>query len=105
MIYFRISNLFFSRAEEVIEHPQFKNVEWKQVDLLKLTSPLIPLRDEVNAVDAFDIGNFNEDGTKEIKVNINIRAKQKQNLFLFNQLTEADQELYKKFPIVISERW
>jgi hypothetical protein len=38
----------------------------------------------MNAADVFDIGNFSEDGTKEIKVNINIRTKQKQKLFLFN---------------------
>ncbi|CAF0901241.1 unnamed protein product [Rotaria sordida] len=74
-------------AEEVKEHPYFKDIDWKQVYLLKLTPPLIPPRGEVNAADAFDIGNFDEDDTKGIK------------------LTEADQELYKNFPIVISERW
>jgi beta-adrenergic-receptor kinase len=41
----------------------------------------------VNAADAFDIGSFDEEDTKGIK------------------LTEADQELYKNFPVVISERW
>jgi len=44
-------------------------VDWKQVYLLKLTPPLIPPRGEVNAADAFDIGNFDEDDTKGIKVN------------------------------------
>jgi len=49
--------------------------------------PLIPPRGEVNAADAFDIGSFDEEDTKGIK------------------LTEGDQELYKNFPLVISERW
>jgi hypothetical protein len=60
------------RAEEVKEHPFFKDVDWKQVYLLKLTPPLIPPRGEVNAADAFDIGNFDEDDTKGIKVNENL---------------------------------
>jgi beta-adrenergic-receptor kinase len=55
--------------------------------LQKYPPPLIPPRGEVNAADAFDIGSFDEEDTKGIK------------------LTEADQELYKNFPVVISERW
>ena len=74
-------------AEEVKDHPYFRDVDWKQVYLLKYSPPLIPPRGEVNAADAFDIGNFDEDDTKGIK------------------LTEADQEIYKDFSIVISERW
>ena len=73
--------------DELKEHPYFHDIDWKQVSLLKFPPPLIPPRGEVNAADAFDIGNFDEDDTKGIK------------------LTEADQELYKDFPIVISERW
>lgn len=73
--------------DEVKEHAFFRDIDWKQVYLLKYTPPLIPPRGEVNAADAFDIGNFDEDDTKGIK------------------LSEADQELYKDFPIVISERW
>uniref|UniRef100_A0A8W4FI92 G protein-coupled receptor kinase n=1 Tax=Sus scrofa TaxID=9823 RepID=A0A8W4FI92_PIG len=49
--------------------------------------PLIPPRGEVNAADAFDIGSFDEEDTKGIK------------------LLDCDQELYKNFPLVISERW
>ena len=41
----------------------------------------------MNAADAFDIGSFDEEDTKGIK------------------LTDADQELYKNFPLTISERW
>ena len=41
----------------------------------------------MNAADAFDIGSFDEEDTKGIK------------------LSEADQELYTNFPVVISERW
>ncbi|ELK31475.1 Beta-adrenergic receptor kinase 2 [Myotis davidii] len=49
--------------------------------------PLIPPRGEVNAADAFDIGSFDEEDTRGIK------------------LLDCDQELYKNFPLVISERW
>uniref|UniRef100_A0A914HCJ0 G protein-coupled receptor kinase n=1 Tax=Globodera rostochiensis TaxID=31243 RepID=A0A914HCJ0_GLORO len=49
--------------------------------------PLIPPRGEVNAADAFDIGNFDDDEVKGVK------------------LGETDSELYKNFNITISERW
>ncbi|XP_052219143.1 beta-adrenergic receptor kinase 2-like isoform X2 [Dreissena polymorpha] len=74
-------------AQEVKEHPYFKSIDWNQVYLQKYPPPLIPPRGEVNAADAFDIGSFDEEDTKGIK------------------LTEADQELYKNFPMVVSERW
>ncbi|RWS28391.1 G protein-coupled receptor kinase 1-like protein [Leptotrombidium deliense] len=74
-------------ADEVREHPFFKGIDWQLVYLQKYPPPLIPPRGEVNAADAFDIGSFDEEDTKGIK------------------LTEADQELYKNFPVVISERW
>ena len=35
---------------------------------VQLTPPLLPPSGEVNAADAFDIGNFDEDDTKKIKV-------------------------------------
>ena len=66
---------FSLRAEEVKEHPFFKDIDWKQVYLLKLTPPLIPPRGEVNAADAFDIGNFDEDDTKGIKVSQRERGR------------------------------
>lgn len=53
---------------EVKEHPYFRDIDWKQVYLLKHPPPLVPPRGEVNAADAFDIGNFDEDDTKGIKV-------------------------------------
>lgn len=53
----------------------------------KYPPPLIPPRGEVNAADAFDIGSFDEEDTKGIK------------------LSEGDQELYKNFPLVVSDRW
>ncbi|CAH2012276.1 unnamed protein product [Acanthoscelides obtectus] len=74
-------------SDEVKEHPFFAGIDWQQVYLQKYTPPLIPPRGEVNAADAFDIGSFDEEDTKGIK------------------LTDADQELYKNFPLVISERW
>jgi beta-adrenergic-receptor kinase len=55
-------------AVEVKEHPFFREIDWKQVYLLKYPPPLVPPRGEVNAADAFDIGNFDEDDTKGIKV-------------------------------------
>ncbi|KAG8288455.1 Beta-adrenergic receptor kinase 2 [Homalodisca vitripennis] len=74
-------------ADEVKEHPFFAGLDWQQVYIQKYTPPLIPPRGEVNAADAFDIGSFDEEDTKGIK------------------LTDADQDLYKNFPLVISERW
>lgn len=53
----------------------------------KYTPPLIPPRGEVNAADAFDIGSFDEEDTKGIK------------------LTENDQELYNYFSLTISKRY
>uniref|UniRef100_A0A6I8N3B5 G protein-coupled receptor kinase n=1 Tax=Ornithorhynchus anatinus TaxID=9258 RepID=A0A6I8N3B5_ORNAN len=76
-----------SSAQEVKEHPFFKGIDWQQVYLQKYPPPLIPPRGEVNAADAFDIGSFDEEDTKGIK------------------LLDSDQELYKNFPLVISERW
>ncbi|KAJ6656657.1 hypothetical protein lerEdw1_003544 [Lerista edwardsae] len=74
-------------AREVKEHPFFHGTDWQQVYLQKIVPPLIPPRGEVNAADAFDIGSFDEEDTKGIK------------------LLDSDQELYKNFPLVISERW
>ncbi|PWA26592.1 hypothetical protein CCH79_00001273 [Gambusia affinis] len=74
-------------ALEVKEHQFFKGIDWQQVYLQKYPPPLIPPRGEVNAADAFDIGSFDEEDTKGIK------------------LLDSDQELYKNFPLVISERW
>lgn len=74
-------------SEEVKRHPFFRDIDWQQVYLQRYTPPLIPPRGEVNAADAFDIGSFDEEDTRGIK------------------LTEQDQELYRNFPLVISERW
>ncbi|XP_051691436.1 G protein-coupled receptor kinase 3 isoform X2 [Oryctolagus cuniculus] len=74
-------------AQEVKEHSFFRGVDWQHVYLQKYPPPLIPPRGEVNAADAFDIGSFDEEDTKGIK------------------LLDCDQELYKNFPLVISERW
>jgi hypothetical protein len=53
----------------------------------QLKPPLVPPRGEVNAADAFDIGSFDEDDVKGIK------------------LSDADQEIYTAFNHVNSERW
>ncbi|CAL8101988.1 unnamed protein product [Calicophoron daubneyi] len=72
---------------ELREHPFFKGIDWQQVYMQKYPPPLIPPRGEVNAADAFDIGSFDEEDTKGIK------------------LTESDQALYQNFSLVVSERW
>uniref|UniRef100_A0A8C6MSE5 G protein-coupled receptor kinase n=1 Tax=Mus spicilegus TaxID=10103 RepID=A0A8C6MSE5_MUSSI len=74
-------------ARELKEHIFFKGIDWQHVYLRKYPPPLIPPRGEVNAADAFDIGSFDEEDTKGIK------------------LLDCDQDLYKNFPLVISERW
>ena len=62
-----VNYIYFS-AQEVKEHPFFKGIDWNQVYLQKYPPPLIPPRGEVNAADAFDIGSFDEEDTKGIKV-------------------------------------
>jgi beta-adrenergic-receptor kinase len=74
-------------AEEIKDHPYFKGVDWQVIYLRRMAPPLIPPRGEVNAADAFDIGNFDDDEVKGVK------------------LGESDSELYKNFNIIISERW
>jgi len=56
------------RAQELKDHPFFAGIDWQQVYLQKYPPPLIPPRGEVNAADAFDIGSFDEEDTKGIKV-------------------------------------
>lgn len=61
-------NKFDCRADEVKEHPFFNGLDWQQVYMQKYPPPLVPPRGEVNAADAFDIGSFDEEDTKGIKV-------------------------------------
>lgn len=63
------------RAIELKEHPYFAGIDWIQAYHQKYPPPLIPPRGEVNAADAFDIGSFDEDDTKGIKVGYCWRAK------------------------------
>ncbi|XP_010222159.1 PREDICTED: beta-adrenergic receptor kinase 1-like [Tinamus guttatus] len=83
----RMTLTMAGEAQEVKEEPFFKGLDWQMVFLQKYPPPLIPPRGEVNAADAFDIGSFDEEDTKGIK------------------LLESDQELYRNFPLTISERW
>lgn len=55
-------------AQELKDHPYFDGIDWQQVYLQKYPPPLIPPRGEVNAADAFDIGSFDDEDTKGIKV-------------------------------------
>lgn len=68
MYFFNDALLIKYRANEVKEHAFFRGIDWTQVFLQKYTPPLIPPRGEVNAADAFDIGSFDEEDTKGIKV-------------------------------------
>jgi beta-adrenergic-receptor kinase len=76
-----------SGSEEVKESAFFAHTNWDNVLAKKLKPPLIPPRGEVNAADAFDIGSFDEDDTKKIK------------------LSEADQKVYKSFNLLVPDRW
>lgn len=58
----------FCRPNEVKEHPFFASIDWQTVYLRRMPPPLIPPRGEVNAADAFDIGNFDDDEVKGVKV-------------------------------------
>ena len=70
------------RALELKEHAYFKGTDWTQVYLQKYPPPLIPPRGEVNAADAFDIGSFDEEDTKGIKVRkVVLSALEKIELF------------------------
>lgn len=85
---------------------------------LQYPPPLIPPRGEVNAADAFDIGSFDEEDTKGIKV-LGRRGWAAAHVQGGRgpgrgpgadpvppcQLLESDQELYRNFPLTISERW
>lgn len=55
-------------ADEVKAHSFFSGLDWSQVYNQKYNPPLVPPRGEVNAADAFDIGSFDEEDTKGIKV-------------------------------------
>lgn len=55
-------------SEELKTHAFFADVDWQTVYLRRMKPPLIPPRGEVNAADAFDIGNFDDDEVKGIKV-------------------------------------
>ncbi len=55
-------------SEEIKELSFFSVLNWDDVLDKKLTPPLVPPRGEVNAQDAFDIGSFNDDDIKSVKV-------------------------------------
>lgn len=74
-------------ADELKEMPFFANINWDDTMEKKLVPPLVPPRGEVNAADAFDIGSFDSDETRGIK------------------MTEDDQKIYTKFSVVVSDRW
>eukprot|EP00731_Ephydatia_muelleri_P022459 Em0015g42a len=74
-------------SEELKELPFFRSVNWEDVLSKKVRPPLLPPRGEVNAADAFDIGNFDDDETRGVK------------------LDEDDQTRYKVFNLLVSDRW
>lgn len=56
------------RPIEVKAHAFFADTDWQTIYLRRMPPPLIPPRGEVNAADAFDIGNFDDDEVKGVKV-------------------------------------
>ncbi|XP_043940108.1 beta-adrenergic receptor kinase 1-like [Protopterus annectens] len=74
-------------ASEVKEHPFFRGIDWQLVFLQKVIPPLLPPRNSLGSVDSFPIGAGDEDHLPGLK------------------LLDSDQELYRNFPLVISERW
>ncbi|CBY38063.1 unnamed protein product [Oikopleura dioica] len=74
-------------AKDIMKHPWFDEVDWCRLARLGYDPPLIPPRGEVNAADAFDIGNFDDDETKGIKLN------------------EGDLAHYENFTTIVSSRW
>ena len=74
-------------SEELKELPFFQTVNWEDVLNKKVSPPLLPPRGEVNAADAFDIGSFDDDETRGVK------------------LEEEDQTRYKVFTLLVSDSW
>ncbi|XP_075252390.1 G protein-coupled receptor kinase 3-like [Convolutriloba macropyga] len=74
-------------VDEIKELPFFASIDWSHVYHHRLSPPLIPPRGEVNAADAFDIGSFDDEETKHIR------------------LDENDQKQYDGFAITLSDRW
>jgi len=68
LLTFVVVCMCIDRAQELKDHAFFVDVDWQQVYQQKYPPPLIPPRGEVNAADAFDIGSFDEEDTKGIKV-------------------------------------
>lgn len=66
------------------EHPFFNGLDWQQVYMQKYPPPLVPPRGEVNAADAFDIGSFDEEDTKGIKVRKLVEYSK--SAYLFSQI-------------------
>jgi len=63
-------NFIYFSANEIKEHLFFEGTDWQLVYLQKYPPPIIPPRGEVNAADAFEIGSFDEEDTKGIKVGV-----------------------------------
>lgn len=74
-------------SEELKELAFFQHTNWEDVLNKKLSPPLIPPKGEVNAADAFDIGNFDDEDTKGIRMG------------------DEDQRMYRKFNLLVSDRW
>lgn len=79
----------------------------------------------MNAADAFDIGSFDEDDTKKIKVSVGEHGAKslfnnivqyrstcmwtvlhlQWHLFILLQLSDEDQKIYKNFNLLVPDRW
>ncbi len=49
---------------------------------VQVSPPLIPPRGEVNAADAFDIGNFDDDDTRGIKVSLSMALSKRTYMYV-----------------------
>jgi len=78
-------------------------VDWGRLNRLGYDPPLTPPRGEVNAADAFDIGNFDDDETKGLIFELFFSKNYKKKLGI--KLTEEDLAHYENFPVVVSSRW
>eukprot|EP00118_Oscarella_pearsei_P009919 m.58612 g.58612 ORF g.58612 m.58612 type:complete len:730 (+) comp34819_c0_seq19:76-2265(+) len=74
-------------SSQIQQHVFFRDVNWEDVYALRCQPPFLPPRGEVNAMDSFQIGQFDDEDVKGIK------------------LEEEDQKRWKDFDLVVSSRW
>ena len=58
----------FFRSQELKEIDFFKLINWQDAMNKKLKPPFVPPKGEVHAAETFDIGSFDDDDIKGVKV-------------------------------------